>query len=372
MGVSIKINNVKKEISNKTDSPKLDWSSKKRFGDKSKESFYRELCLLLKSGVDFKKAMEILAGQASNDYEAKLLTNVKMKITNGKSIHESLRETGHFSPYEYYSIQIGEETRKLEDVLTELQNFFSRKIQMKRQLVSVFTYPFIVIAVTLLVLYFMLNNVVPMFSSVFRQFGSELPRSTQLILSLSKHSKILFLIMVLSISCVILGHRYFRENNSYRNFGAKLMLKIPIIGNLIRKIYLSRFCQSMTLLIASKTTLINALKLTERMVSFYPIETALKKIQIDIAKGSSLTEGMLKHDIFEKKMISMLEVAEQINQIDTMFSKLSEQYNEEISHKTKMIGVIVEPLIIVFIGIIVGVIMIAMYAPMFDLSKIIA
>jgi type IV pilus assembly protein PilC len=343
----------------------------KKLSDKKKEVFYRELGMLLKSGVDFKKALEILSNQSSNNFEKQIIIEIKDKVVEGRSIYESMRETNQFSAYEYYSIQIGEETRKLEEVLGELQKYFNRKIQMRRQIISVLTYPAIVMLVTVLVLYFMLNKVVPMFSSVFRQFGSELPKSTQVIIKISNHSGAIFAILFGIIIGLVVTHALLKDKQNYRAFTTKALLKIPYFGNLIRKIYISRFCQSMKLLITSKTTLINSLSLTAKMIGFYPIEVAIEEIKEDITRGSSLHDSLRKHDVFENKMVSMVEVAEQVNQLDTMFDRLTEQYNEEISHQTKMIGVILEPMIIIVIGVIVGVIMISMYAPMFDLSKII-
>jgi type IV pilus assembly protein PilC len=343
----------------------------KKFSDKKKEVFYRELGMLLKSGVDFKKALEILSRQTKNNFEKDIILGIKDKVIEGKSIYESMMNSGHFSPYEYYSVQIGEETRKLEEVLSELQKFFTRKIQMKRQIISVLTYPCIVLIVTFLVLYFMLAKVVPMFSSVFRQFGSELPKSTQYIIKISNHAGALFTVTAVVVASLILAHYLLRKKDSYRGFMAGLVLKIPYFGNLVRKIYISRFCQSMNLLITSRTTLISSLSLTAKMIGFYPIENSIEAIKEDITRGASLSEGLRKHNVYEDKMVSMVEVAEQVNQLDTMFERLSDQYNEEISHQTKMIGVILEPMIIIIIGLVVGIIMISMYAPMFDMSKII-
>lgn len=371
MGVDL--NKYKKEAKTKSEFNfefKLNGSSKK-LTDKKKETFYRELSMLLKSGVDFKKALEILGQQAKSSLEKEVIASIKNQVVLGKSICEAMITTAQFSPYEYYSVQIGEETRKLEEVLMELQQYFNRKIQMRRQLVSVLTYPSIVMLVTVSVLYFMLNKVVPMFSSVFKQFGSELPRSTQIIIQLSKHSGTIFLGLILLVVGLVVFHYLNKSKEWYRSFVSKLIVKIPYFGKLIQKIYLSRFCQSMKLLTASKTSLLTSLSLTSKMIRFYPIEQSIETIKEDITKGITFSDSLKKHVVFEDKMVSMIEVAEQVNQLDVMFDRLSEQYNEEISHQTKMIGVVLEPLIIIFIGVIVGVIMISMYAPMFDLSKII-
>lgn len=343
----------------------------KKFSNKRKESFYRELAMLLRSGVDFKKALEILIQQSNSKIELLILSQIREKVTHGKSIYEAMMTSGYFSQYEYFSVQIGEETRKLEDVLDELQKYFSRKIQMRRQIISVLTYPAIVMLVTLAVLYFMLNKVVPMFSSVFKQFGSELPRSTRIIIKLSNYSGTIFLVFFILVCGAFFCHSVLKKKTQYRDFISRIILKIPYFSVLITKIYLSRFCQSMKLLISAKTTLLTSLSLTSKMIGFYPIEKSIESIRLDVTKGLSFSESLKKHEIYEKKLVSMIEVAEQVNELDKMFERLSEQYNEEINHQTKMIGVVFEPLIIIFIGIIVGVIMISMYAPMFDLSKII-
>ena len=150
-----------------------------------------------------------------------------------------------------------------------------------------------------------------------------------------------------------------------------MVLRIPFFGGLIRKIYTARFCQSLNLLLGAKTPLIISLELTEKMIGYYPIETTLPKIRKDIMQGVSFGEALQKHKFYNHKLVSMVKVAEQINELDNMFGKLTTQYNEEVEHNTKMIGVVLEPLIIIIIGAVVGVIMIAMYSPMFDLSKII-
>lgn len=345
--------------------------SGKKLSDKKKEAFYRELGMLLRAGVDFKKALEILSQQARNKFDGALILEIKNRIVIGKSIYEAMLASGQFSPYEYYSVQIGEETHKLDAVLAELQKFFAGKIQMKRQIISVLTYPVIVLIVTFLVLYFMLTKVVPMFSSVFKQFNSELPKSTQYIIKLSNNAGLFFGVFAGAIVIFVGTHFFLKDKESYRRMVSAILMRIPYFGKLIRKIYLSRFCQAMNLLLTSRTQLINSLRLTAKMIRFYPIEYSIKEIMHDITKGKSLSESFKKHSVYEDRMVSMIEVSEQVNQLDVMFGKLSDQYNEEISHQTKMIGVILEPLIIIIIGVVVGIIMISMYAPMFDLSKII-
>jgi len=342
-----------------------------KFSDKKKERFYKELAILIQSGIDFKQALEILIGQYKNKKDQELITDIKLQVIQGKSLHEAMQQSKQFSPYEYYSIKIGEETRKLDKVLIELQKYFDRKIKMRRQLVSVFTYPVFVLAVTFGVLYFMMNNVVPMFSSVFKQFGADLPPLTQKVVALSQNFSTISGVFLLIVASVVGFHVLNKQKENYRDITSKIVLKMPFFGGLIRKIFISRFCQSLSLLLSAKTPLVISLELTQKMIDFYPIEASLTGVRLDIMKGSALGESLSNYAVYDHKLVSMVKVAEQINKLDEMFEKLTEQYNEEIEHQTKMIGVVLEPLIIMIIGVIVGVIMIAMYSPMFDLSKII-
>jgi len=342
-----------------------------KFSDKKKERFYKELAILIQSGIDFKQALEILIGQYKNKKDQELITKIKQQVIQGKSLHEAMQQSRQFSAYEYYSVKIGEETRKLDKVLIELQKYFDRKIKMRRQLVSVFTYPVFVLAVTFGVLYFMMNNVVPMFSSVFKQFGADLPPLTQKVVALSQNFSTISGVFMLMVVSIVGFHVLNKRKENYRNITSRIILRMPFFGGLIRKIFISRFCQSLSLLLSAKTPLVISLELTQKMIDFYPIESSLVNVKADIMKGAALGDSLSRYAVYDHKLVSMVKVAEQINKLDEMFEKLTEQYNEEIEHQTKMIGVVLEPLIIMVIGVIVGVIMIAMYSPMFDLSKII-
>lgn len=348
----------------------LDFTFFYSFNDKKKEKFYKELKILLQSGVNLKKAIDIILEQTKNKNDKTIIETINKEILNGKSLTLAMKKTGVFSTYEIYSVEIGEETKNLDHIFNELQLFFYRKTQIKRQIITVSAYPAFVIVITILVLVFMLRSVVPMFAKVFKQFGGELPNLTRKIIYLSDHSSFIFGFISIVVLLLVAIHFYFKKENSYRNFISKITLKIPFFGKIINTIYLARFCQSMSLLLSSKKPLIDSLNLIKKMINYYPIESTITKITDDIVKGKSLGNSMANHKVYDRNLVSMIKVAEEVNQLDTMFDTLSTQYSEDVEYKTKTIGVIMEPLIITIIGLIVGVIMIAMYLPMFDLSKI--
>lgn len=340
------------------------------FSDKNRVGFYKEFATLLNSGVDFRQALEILQQQQKKEAHKKLIGEITKAVVRGKSLFEALKDSGKFSAYEFYSIKIGEETRKLGEVLADLSEYFDRKVKMKRQIVSVLTYPSFVLVLTFGVLYFMLRFVVPMFSTVFKQFGKELPSLTKKIVFLSENFSVITLGVVGVLIAIIGTHFLLKSREAYQAKLAWFILKIPFMGKLIKKIYITRFCQSLSLLLRAKTPLITSLDLVQKMISFHPLETSLKEVKSDIGKGVLFSTALAKHSIYDFKLLSMVKVAEKINKLDEMFERLAQQYDEETQHQTKMIGVVIEPMIIVIIGGIVGVVLIAMYSPMFDLSKI--
>src|SRR5690554_2074520 len=177
----------------------------KRFSDKQKEDFYREFSTLINSGIDFNQALKILIEQQKSKHIKAVLIKINEDVVKGKSLFEAIQSHKHFTPYEYYSIKIGEDSRRLPEVFKQLQKYFSRKISMRRQIISVLAYPAFVMLITFAVLYFMLNFVVPMFSSVFQQFGKELPAITQFVVRLSDNFNIIAIIFFTSLIGLIVG-----------------------------------------------------------------------------------------------------------------------------------------------------------------------
>lgn len=343
----------------------------KAFSDKAKESFYNELASLLESGIDIQRSLSLLIEEQEKKRVKEILEQIEKDLVSGSSLSESMAKLSHFSSYEFQSIKIGEETGRLKIVLRQLAAFFEDKVKLRRQLVGVFTYPGFVMLITIGVLYFMLSSVVPMFEDVFKQFGQELPPLTRKIIWLSNHFSTIMLYVFLAVTGIGIYIYTQRNEESYKKMSSGLILRIPVFGPLIRKVYLARMCQSLSLLLGSKTPLVTTLGLVEEMIDFYPIEAAVRSIGEDIKKGGALHEGMAKFSIFDKRMVSLVKIAEEINQLDATFDRLSKQYQEDIEYRTKLIGTIVEPAIIVVIGLIVGVIMVSMYLPMFNLSNVI-
>lgn len=341
----------------------------KSWNDKKKERFYSELHVLLTAGIDIRTALELLESEAEKKEEKALYGKILHAVINGSTLADAVQSTEKFSTYEFYSLRIGEESGRMTEVLRDLGNYYEQKIKQKRKITSALSYPFVVIVVAFGAVWFMLRFVVPMFADMLKRFNTELPAITQWIIGASEALGRYGPLLLLVIAGVIFFCISQRQQTWFRKAGAAFVLRIPYIGKLVQKIYLERFCHSMQLLLASRTPLVSALELVQKMAGFYPIEASLKQVHADITRGSSLHESLAKFPVYNKRMISLIRVAEEVNQLDLMFDKLSKQYTEEISHETSVLGSVIEPLMIVLLGLMVAVILIAMYLPMFKLSS---
>lgn len=343
----------------------------KKFGPKEKEGFYSELGLLLATGVDIKTAFEIIEEDIPNKKHKLLLEQIKNDIISGKRIYEAISvHEKVFSKYEAQSIKIGEETGKLADVLKELGSFYESSIKLRRQIVGVLTYPVVVISMAILIVYFMLSFVVPIFSDIFTQTGGELPQITQFLIKVSNKSGLIFYTLFTIIGGIILTHKTQKKKEWYRKFTSAFFLKIPVINKLIQKIYLARFCQSMKLLSGAKVMINEALDLVKNMIEYYPIEHALETVIKEVVnEGKLLNESLAKHDIFPKKLVALIKLSEEVNAPEIIFEKLHQQYSTEIEHQQAVVGKLIEPIFIILLGVFVGFILVAMYLPMFEMSS---
>jgi type IV pilus assembly protein PilC len=342
------------------------------FGDKAKEQFYNELHTLLSAGVDVRNSLEMMIESREKEKDLSLIIQLNKGLIQGDSLSTIMLQSGKFGTYECVSIQIGEESGRLHEILKELHHYYGKRLKLKRQLIAVLSYPLFVLVIAMGVIYFMLNQIVPMFSAVFKRFDGELPYLTQVVVNLSELIDKYMWLGIASILVMIIFIFTQKKKDWFRKWSALIQLKIPFIGKALHKVYLARFCQSMQLLIHAQTPLLKAVLLVKNMIGFYPIEEALDHMMGDIEKGQSLHASMKKFDIFDKKMIALIKAAEEVNQLDSMFQKLSKQYGDEVEHQTNVVGSILEPFIILFIALFVGIVLIAMYLPLFSLSTSIA
>lgn len=343
---------------------------KKPFSNKIKEDFYTELSILLKAGINIKDAIELIKNSLKNKKTQSILQIVLDDVIAGKSLSESIKTQKEFSNYEYYSLKIGEETGSTDKITKQLGNFYFRKNEQRKQLINAITYPCIILSTAILVVMFMLQFVVPMFEDIFKQQNVELPAITTLVVNISGFVKSYSWIIIVFLLIILVLKRFVNKKEWYKKIKSTVISKTPFIGSFVETVYLSQFTQAISLLSASKVPIVNSIGLVKEMIDFQPLTSALKKVEKQLLKGTTLSSSLNQHKLFDAKMIALVKVAEETNQTEYMFERLNSQYNNKVQQRSKILSTIMEPIIIMFVGLFVGFILIAMYLPMFKLSSI--
>lgn len=341
------------------------------FGNKKKEDFYSELGVLLKAGINLKDGLALIQENQKKEKQKAFYGEMVEALVSGRSLFEVLKERSEFSEYEYYSVKIGEETGTLNRIVEELGKFYERKNEQRRSLTNALTYPIIILITAVIVVIFMLRMVVPMFEDIFNQNGGELPGITKMVISASNFIKNYGLLVLIGIGTIIALRKTFSDKPWYKHRKDKLLLKIPYIGSFISSVYLAQFTQAVALLTSSKVPMLSSIQMVRKMIDFYPLNEALGKVEKGVLSGTSLNKSMAGSKIFDNKMISLVKVAEETNQTEYIFERLNQQYAIEVQQKSKLLSTLMEPMIIIVVGLFVGIILVAMYLPMFKLSSVV-
>lgn len=341
------------------------------FSNKVKEQFYGELSVLLNSGINLKRALDLIIDIQAKEKHKKVIQEISKAIVNGSSLSEALQRHKSFTPYEYHAIKIGEQTGQLHHIAENLSAFYERKRELKRQLVSSLSYPLIVLFTAVLVVIFMLSYVVPMFVDIFEQNKVDLPWLTRVIVKLSDLLLSNGGLLAVIIAGVFIGFRMMAKQQWYYKLIGKLQTRIPVFGSYLKKIYIIQFTQAMALLTKARIPLVQGIQLVRQMIRFYPLEHSLTSIEKDMVQGEKLDRCFEKHSLYDKKIIALLKVAEETNQTEFIFQKLYDQYSAEIKYQGQIISNALNFMLTFFVGLIVGVILVGMYLPMFKLSSII-
>jgi type IV pilus assembly protein PilC len=344
-------------------------SFRKGLCDKVKESFYTEMASMLNAGIDLKAALDIIIETLGRSSSKVVFQSVTNKIISGATLNSALKSSGRFTDYEYYTIRIGEESGKLADVLQELALFFQKRIKQKRLIIGALAYPSTIVVVAVSAIVFMLSYVVPMFSNIFERSGDELPGITRSVIALSHFfqsygSALLYLIL----SVVAIGF-WQRKKLWMRKLVARIVLNVPVWGKLTHKVYLAQISQTMAMLLGSNVPVLNAIRLTKLIIRLYPFQLIFEQVEKDIIMGTPLHAALKKHRLFPLKQVAMIKVGEETNQLDYFFKRMATQLSGDVEHQSAMLSKFIEPVIIIVLGLLVGIILVAMYLPLFKLGQ---
>lgn len=344
----------------------------KAISDPKKEMLFSELHSLLISGLDFSRAFRMLIDSENETNIRTSLEEIYEFVIRGKNLGKAFESSSRFTTLDCGVITIGEETGKLCEALSFLSGYYASKVAQKRMIMGAVSYPIIIMSVAVIVLVFMILVIVPMFEQVYARMGGEMPVITQFIITLSKnfHYHLFAVLAVVAVCWFVLS--VYGKRESVLEWKSKIILNTPMLGMFMRKSTQARFCKLLFLLYSSGVPLLRGINMLKDIITFYPYRKSFGTICDGLNRGESIAEVMERHPtIYDKKLIVLIRVGEQTNRLGQMLQKQGDDITQELNHKLKGIGNTLEPILILFVGAIVAVILIAMYMPMFMMGGVI-
>lgn len=334
--------------------------------------FTRQLASLIDSGVNIVNGMNIISGQASNKYFKFVLLDVLSKIKDGKSLSDSL--SGYpqiFSPLYCAMIKVGEAAGSLDSTLLRLADFLEKEQEVKDTLRSSLVYPAFILAVGFLTVFILLVFVIPRLVGMFEDLGQALPLPTKILIDTSQFlSSYWWIIIILSVLSVFLSRRII-ENSKGRVWWDNFKLKLIFFGPIILKNELSRFCRTLSLLLSSGIPISPALDVSVSIVNNQVLKTEIKDFKERIANGVSLSAVFKGSKLFPDFVTSIVAIGEETGNMDKSLLRIAQDYEKEVDRIIKTLIRLLEPLIILVMGLIVGFIVLSMLLPIFEINLIV-
>lgn len=332
--------------------------------------FTRQFATMINAGLSIIQGLEILAAQSETPYFRSVLRKVKNSVEEGKSLSESLKSHPKvFSDLYVSLVAAGEVGGILDTIMDRLAIFLEKNAAINAKIKSAMKYPAVILVATIGITIVLLYWVVPTFSTMFLSAGQQLPGLTQVIVDLSEWMKHNIFYVILVIVALIVVYKVLMKNPQIRFARDKYLLVAPIVGDLIRKSAVARFTRTLGTLVSSGVPLVDGLESVSRTSGNLMIEKAILYVRTKVTEGSDMTTPLTEAGVFPSMVVQMIGVGEATGAMDTMLNKIADFYEEEVDVAIDGLTSMIEPILMVFIGGIVGTMMVAMYLPMFSMGK---
>jgi len=330
--------------------------------------FTRQFATMIGAGLPMVQCLEILAQQSESAELRKVIGQVKESVQAGTTLAEALsKHKKIFDDLYVNMVDAGEIGGALDTILIRLAAYREKADALVRKVKGALIYPSVIFIVAIGVTAAMLTFIVPVFAKLFSGLGAELPGPTKFVLGLSHFLRSNFITGLIFLVLLAVGFRFYIRTEQGRLFLDKLLLKLPLIGELLRKSAISRFTRTLGTLISSGVSILEALDITAKTAGNKVIQNAIKKSVISIAEGETITQPLKETGVFPPMVTQMISVGEKTGGLDDMLNKIADFYEEEVDAAVSAITSIIEPVVIIFMGVIVGGMLISMYLPMFDI-----
>ena len=335
--------------------------------------FTRQLATMLKAGVPLLQSFEIVARGHSNARFSRLMMDLKNKIEAGSSMSQAFREyPAYFDNLYCNLVAAGEASGTIDAILDRLATYQEKILAIKGKIKSALFYPISVITVAIIVTWIIMVFVIPSFKSVFKNFGAELPAPTLIVMAISDWVvSWWWLVAIILVGTVVGISTLYRRSAAFRMGFDRLLLKIPIIGAILEKATIARWTRTLQTMFAAGVPLVESLDAVGGASGNAVFVAATRKIQTEVSTGTSLTNAMTNTGLFPTMVLQMTQIGEESGSLDNMLGKIADYFEREVDDAVSALSSLLEPIIIVFLGVVIGGLVVAMYLPIFKLGSVI-
>jgi type IV pilus assembly protein PilC len=346
--------------------PKVKWGEKVKA--KELAVFTRQFSVMIDAGLPLVQCIEILSSQQENKAFARMLTGVRGTVEGGSSLANALRQHPKaFDDLYTNMVEAGESGGILDTILQRLSTYIEKAVKLKRSVQSAMIYPVAVVVIAVGVVILLLWKVVPIFTTLFAGLGVALPLPTRIVIALSHFVASFGPILIVLLILMGLGIRWYYRTPPGRMLIDGLILKIPVLGPVMRKISVARFSRTLGTLITSGVPMLESMDITSRTSGNAVVERAIGQVRKAIEGGRTIVDPLRETGVFPNMVVQMIGVGEQTGSLDSMLQKVADFYEDEVDAAVGDLLTALEPMIILFLGVVVGGVVISMYMPLFSL-----
>jgi len=341
--------------------------------EKDLVTFTRQFATMIDAGLPLVQCLEILGDQSENKTFGKIIKKVQADVEGGATFAESLKKHPKAFPDIYCNmVAAGEAGGILDTILNRLAAYIEKSMNLKKKVKSAMTYPIVVLTIAFGVVALLLIFVIPTFEKMFNDFGGTLPAPTRLVIDASEWMQKYWWIVISGLVIFIVGLKQYRKTDQGMYFTDSLALRLPVVGILVRKVAVAKFTRTLSTLIASGVPILDGLEIVAKTAGNRVVELAIMQTRTAISEGKTIAEPLAQTKVFPPMVVQMISVGESAGALDSMLSKIADFYDEEVDQAVETLSSMLEPFIMVFLGVVIGYIVVAMYLPVFKLAGTIA
>jgi len=335
--------------------------------------FSRQLATMVDSGIPLVQALDILCEQIEKPVFRNILAKIKDDIETGSSLSDAFaRHPAVFSTLYVNMVRAGESSGALDDILDRLAAYLEKSSMLQRKVKSSLVYPTVVVVMAMLITLVMLIKVIPTFKGIFSMLGGTLPLPTRILILVSDTIREMFLYVAAAVTVAVFAlKKYMKTAQGKENFD-KMLFAMPVLGPLFRKVAVAKFTRTLATLVKSGVPILISLEIVGKTAGNAVIEKAVESVRNSIKEGENIADPLARSNAFPPMVVRMIKVGEQTGELEKMLTKIADFYEDQVDAAVSGLTSLIEPLIIAFLGVVIGGIVIAMFLPVFKLTEIIA